>query len=114
MNQKNLVLLCLYFICSNITFSQIVNEGTLQIKSSTTVYFGKDNANTKSGSYNNNVLDSFIKIGYEDPNGSHRQLLLGFLPDSPANLNYNPGYDALMSDPREDELFYIIENDITK
>ena len=60
------------------------------------------------------VENSFVRIGYEDPEGFHRQLVLGFLPDSPADLNYNPGYDALMSDVREDELFYIIENDLTK
>jgi hypothetical protein len=58
--------------------------------------------------------NSFIRIGYEDPEKFHRQLLLGFLPNSPANLNYNRGYDALMSEPREDELFFIIENDFTK
>lgn len=37
MNHKTIVLLCLYFICSNITFSQI--------EPSTTVCFGKDNIN---------------------------------------------------------------------
>lgn len=58
--------------------------------------------------------NSIIRIGYEDPEKFHRQLALGFLPNSPANLNYNRGYDALMSEPREDELFFIIENDLTK
>lgn len=71
--------------------------------------------NTKSkGDTERNRGNSFIRIGYEDPEGFHRQLLLGFLPESPADINYNPGYDALMSDEREDELFYIIENDFTK
>lgn len=63
---------------------------------------------------NNVASNSFIRVGYEDPEGFHRQLVLGFLPDSPANLNYNPGYDAFMYDIREDELFYIIESDLTK
>ncbi|MBE0423145.1 MAG: T9SS type A sorting domain-containing protein [Lutibacter sp.] len=58
--------------------------------------------------------ERFIRIGYEDPKKFHRQLLLGFMPDSPADLNYNRGYDALMSGPREDELFFIIEKDVTK
>ncbi|HCU06984.1 MAG TPA: ABC transporter permease [Holosporales bacterium] len=62
----------------------------------------------------NNENEQFIRIGYEDPEKYHRQLLLGFLPNSPANLNCNRGYDALMSSPREDELFFIIENDLTK
>lgn len=57
---------------------------------------------------------SIIRIGYEDPEKFHRQLALGFLPNSPADLNYNRGYDALMPEPREDELFFIIENDLTK
>ncbi|WP_299527712.1 T9SS type A sorting domain-containing protein [uncultured Lutibacter sp.] len=59
-------------------------------------------------------VNSFIRIGYEDPEGFHRQLALGFLPNSPADMKYNRGYDAIMSGPREDELFYIIENDLTK
>jgi hypothetical protein len=60
------------------------------------------------------IANSYIRIGYEDPEMFHRQLLLGFLPEAPADLGFNPGYDALMIDPREDELFYIIENDLTK
>jgi len=70
---------------------------------------------SKKAQQNNNIAaNSFIRIGYEDPDSFHRQLVLGFLPDSPANLSYNPGYDALMPNPREDELFYIIDNDLTK
>ena len=57
-----------------------------------------------------NVTDSSVRLGYEDPEGLHRQLLLSFLTDSPATLSYDPGYDALMIDPREDELFFIIDN----
>ncbi len=57
---------------------------------------------------------SFIRIGYEDPEGFHRQLLLGFLPNTPADNYYNRGYDAIMSGSREDELFYIIEDDLEK
>lgn len=55
-----------------------------------------------------------VRIGYENPDLFHRQLLLAFLPDPEADLNYNVGYDALMTDPREDELFYIIEQDLDK
>ena len=58
--------------------------------------------------------NSIIRIGYEDPEGFHRQLALGFMPNSPADMNYNPGYDALMIDPRDDEMFFIIENDFDK
>ena len=37
---------------------------------------------------------SRVRIGYEDPEGFHRQLLLAFLPNSTADLNFNKGYDA--------------------
>jgi hypothetical protein len=76
-------------------------------------YFYK-NANTKSEQKTNIENKSIIRIGYEDPEKFHRQLALGFVPNSNADLNYNRGYDAIMSGPREDELFFIIENDVTK
>lgn len=57
--------------------------------------------------------DVYVRIGYVDPEGFHRQLLLGFLPDSPATRSYDRGYDALLTDPREDELFFIIDSDNT-
>jgi len=61
-----------------------------------------------------NVNDKYIRIGYEDPEGFHRQLLLGFMPDSSADLNYNPGYDAIQMMSRDDDMFFIIEEDETK
>jgi len=58
--------------------------------------------------------DQFIRLGYEDPEGFHRQLLLGFLPNSAADVNYNPGYDALLKICRDDEMFFVIEQDLDK
>lgn len=58
--------------------------------------------------------DQFIRLGYEDPEGFHRQLLLGFLPNSTADVNYNPGYDALLKICRDDEMFFVIEQDLDK
>ncbi|TYB79914.1 T9SS type A sorting domain-containing protein [Bizionia myxarmorum] len=58
--------------------------------------------------------DKYVRIGYEGPEGFHRQLLLGFMPDSAADLNYNPGYDALQMMSRADDMFFIIENDAAK
>lgn len=84
------------------------SQRDFKIENVTDSYFYK-NATSK-----NNELDSFIRIGYEDPEKFHRQLLLGFLPNSAADLNSNRGYDALILGPREDELFFIIENDLTK
>ena len=58
--------------------------------------------------------NSFVRIGYEDPEGFHRQLLLGFLPNTLADTCYNRGYDATMSSSREDEIFYIIDGELEK
>jgi hypothetical protein len=68
----------------------------------------------KNSATKKNTDKSIIRIGYEDPEGFHRQLVLGFIPNSPANLNYNVAYDAFMFGARQDELFFIIENDIYK
>lgn len=57
---------------------------------------------------------SIVRIGYEDPEGFHRQLVLGFIPDSKADLSFNKPYDAKMFGEREDELYFIIDNDPTK
>ncbi|MDH5414544.1 MAG: T9SS type A sorting domain-containing protein, partial [Flavobacteriaceae bacterium] len=57
---------------------------------------------------------SLIRIGYVDPEGFHRQLVLGFIPNSKADLGYNRAYDAIMFGEREDELYFIIDNDLTK
>ncbi|HCY81854.1 MAG TPA: ABC transporter permease, partial [Xanthomarina gelatinilytica] len=55
-----------------------------------------------------------LRIGYEDPEGFHRQLLLGFMPNSSADLSYNPGYDAIQLMTREDDVFFIIDNNPNK
>ena len=61
----------------------------------------------------NNISDkSIVRIGYEDPEGFHRQLVLGFIPNSVADLSYNKAYDAKMFGERADELYFIINNDI--
>lgn len=57
---------------------------------------------------------SLIRLGYEDPEGFHRQLLLGFIPNSPANLSFNNGYDAFMNGLRADEMYFIIDDDLSK
>lgn len=59
-------------------------------------------------------LNQYIRLGYEDPEGFHRQLLLGFLSDSAVDINYNEGYDAILNQHRDDDLFFIIEDDEEK
>lgn len=68
---------------------------------------------------NRNSVDAYekkqyIRLGFEGPEGFHRQLLLGFLPDSPADMNFNSGYDATQIGTRKDDMFFIIENDASK
>lgn len=70
--------------------------------------------NRLSNNLEDDVENQYIRIGYEDPEGFHRQLLLGFLPSSIADINYNKGYDAILTEHRDDDLFYVIENDIDK
>ena len=60
------------------------------------------------------IENSIVRIGYEDPEGFHRQLVLGFMPNTTADLNYNLAYDALMFGTREDDLYFIIEHDLEK
>ncbi|MFC0604893.1 T9SS type A sorting domain-containing protein [Winogradskyella pulchriflava] len=60
------------------------------------------------------ALNQYIRIGYEDTEGFHRQLLLGFMPNSNADINYNIGYDAVLNEHRDNELFFVIENDEEK
>ena len=57
---------------------------------------------------------NLVRLGYEDPEGFHRQLLLGFIPNSPANLSFNNGYDAFMNGLRADDMYFIIDDDLSK
>jgi hypothetical protein len=103
-------------------FVEAISDGTITFDNSQRVFQKEDGvdsnfykvANTKDSNSQTDNSDSFIRIGYEDPELFHRQLLLGFLPNSAADIKFNTGYDAVMTDPREDELFYIIDNDLTK
>ncbi|GAB1307899.1 hypothetical protein KH5_05820 [Urechidicola sp. KH5] len=52
---------------------------------------------------------TIVRIGYEDPEGFHRQLALGFVPNSPASLGYDPSYDAKMIGTRNDDMYFDIE-----
>ncbi|WP_339918206.1 T9SS type A sorting domain-containing protein [Yeosuana marina] len=119
--------------------AQMANKGIIKMAPSTQDYFDNDYSNkethaNKTGLRLNDSFicdcntsktksrvtsevdepDRFIRIGYEDPEMFYRQIVLGFLPNSPATLDFNLGYDAVMLDPREDEMFYIIENDLTR
>jgi len=58
--------------------------------------------------------NKYVRIGHEGPEGFHKQMLLGFLPNSMADLSYNPGYDALQMTTRDDDAFFIIGNNTNK
>lgn len=57
----------------------------------------------------NSEENKYIRLGFEDPEGFHRELLLGFLPDSPADLGVNRGYDAIHFSTRKDDMFFVID-----
>ena len=63
--QKYLIISC--FIFSSTILSQIVNEGTLHVEPSTTVYFGEEYTNKTTGTHNNHgdlyLNNNFINNG---------------------------------------------------
>lgn len=76
--------------------------------------FYKKNILKSNSQKNEDITNSYIRVGYEGPQGFHRQLVLGFLPNSPATLGYDLGYDATVFDARDEDMFFIIDNDLTK
>ncbi len=101
-------------------FIDATSNGNIVFNNSQRVFKEEDGTNsnfyksTNQKTTASSGVNKYIRIGYEDPEGFHRQLLLGFLPEAPVDLEYNPGYDATISSIREDDLFYIIENDLIK
>lgn len=90
------------------------STGNIVFQNSQRVF--KTESSGESVHYKNNSQKSLqdksiVRIGYEDPEGFHRQLVLGFIPNSKADLSYNKAYDAKMFGEREDELYFIIDND---
>lgn len=94
-------------------FVEAIGSGNVQFNNSQR-FFTLESSGLRSSHSNRDVNDKYVRIGYEDPEGFHRQLLLGFLPNSTADLNYNPGYDAIQISSRDDDVFFIIEDDVNK
>ncbi len=96
-------------------FIDAQNAGTININNTHREFKTEDGSESSFLRSANETSDAtsnqFIRIGYEDPEGFHRQLALGFFPDEPVSLGYDPGYDTAISSIREDDLFYIIEGD---
>ena len=82
-------------------FVEAIASGNIEFNNSQRIY-NSQSARTSSD-------NKYVRIGYEDPEGFHRQLLLGFLPNSPADLSFNNGYDATQLDKRDDNVFFIID-----
>ena len=99
-----------FFIDTNASGNIVFKNSQRAFKSETS----GETIHYKSVKSKSNAESSIVRILYKDPEGFERELALGFLPDSIADLNFNAGYDALMSGEREDELFFIIENNLTK
>lgn len=96
-------------------FIYAIGDGTIEFKNSQRAFKTESSGESlqykKSGQIEKR---SMIRIGYEDPEGFHRQLVLGFIPNSPADLGFNRAYDAPMFGSRLDDLYFVIENDPVK
>lgn len=98
-----------FFIDAYASGNIIFNNSQRVFKTETSgesIFYSSQDASIDSNKY--------IRIGHEDAEGFHRQLLLGFLQDSSVDMAYNRGYDALMTEMREDDIFFIIDNDLNK
>jgi len=95
-------------------FVDIIGDGNIVFKNSQRVFKTESSGESVHFKAASNTIKSTIRIGHEDPEGFHRQLALVFMPESYADLNFNSGYDAIMTSVREDDIFFIIENDLDK
>ncbi|WP_372754259.1 T9SS type A sorting domain-containing protein [Mariniflexile sp.] len=102
-------------------FIDAISNGNVVFSNSQRVFKTEDGVISSfyktTGQKNEKVADTdkkYIRIGYNSPEGYHRQLLLGFLPGTTADLGVNLGYDAIPSTTRDNDLFFIIDNDFSK
>lgn len=96
-------------------FVDAIGSGTINFNNSQRIFeVGTTPRSSKRESKDQNDDDKYIRIGFEDTEGFHRQLLLGFLPNSPADLSHNTGYDALQISTRKDDVFFIIDENRSK
>lgn len=98
-------------------FLEAIGSGTINFNNSQRIFkneFSRNAAEMERTNNTDNTSNKYVRIGYEDPEGFHRQLLLGFLPNSSADLSYNTGYDAVQLMTREDDVFFVIDNNAIK
>jgi len=94
-------------------FVNAIGDGNVIFKNSQRIFKTESSGESvhyKNSDQNITTEKSFLRIGYDDPLGFHRQLVLGFIPNSPADIGFNTAYDASMFDYRENDLFFIIDN----
>ena len=92
-----------FFVEATVTGNVQFNNGQRSFKTegaSETTFYRDANSSASANKY--------LRVGYEDPEGFHRQILLGFLPNTNADLNYNIGYDAKINGLRDDDMFFVI------
>ena len=97
------------YATGNILFKN--SQRAFKTKASSSSFFYKTSSIKTKTTSKTEETNSYIRLGYEDPDGFHRQLLLGFMPNTACDLNCNIGYDALMFDARPNELFFEMAND---
>ncbi|MFD2824667.1 T9SS type A sorting domain-containing protein [Lacinutrix iliipiscaria] len=99
-------------------FVEAYGSGTIVFKNSQRYFKTEasrgENTNSTLNDSERVSENQYVRIGYEDTEGFHRQLLLGFLPNSNADIDYNQGYDAILNEHRDNDLFFVIEDDTDK
>lgn len=97
----------------NITFDN--SQRSFQLEDGSNSVFYKSAETKDINNLADVEADRRIWIGYQSPDLLHRQLLLAFVLSPPgADLGFNSGFDAEMPDPHDDELFFIIDNELSK
>jgi hypothetical protein len=100
-------------LTGNITFDN--SQRSYQVEDGSNSIFYKSAETKDSNNLADIEVDRRIWIGYQSPDLLHRQLLLAFVLSPPgADLGFNSGFDAEMPDPHDDELFFIIDNELSK
>lgn len=89
-------------------FVEAENSGTIKFRNSHRQVENRTSiAEQKKGTLSTQE-NQYIRLGFEDSEGFHRQLLLGFLPNSLADLSFNRGYDYHETDLRKEDMYFLI------
>ncbi|UOK42527.1 MULTISPECIES: T9SS type A sorting domain-containing protein [Flavobacterium] len=93
----------------------LIEGGTITINNNQRVFKVESPANSIFFKSTNNAVEEEtdnrqkIRLGFESAAGLHRQLLLG--TDANTSNLFDLGYDAMMFDPNQDDMYWYISNE---